>query len=179
MEREEEQRLFPNITFGCTGTVNKWIFAAEEKGNNFDQNSYPEVQIWDRAWSSDLFTKVQSSTLKLSRTDSLNVYEFLPVIPLPFTPGDVLGLYQPTSAESAFTVYSQKGAGGRNLRDLNENSPLNKFNGYLSSVQTNQRDLPLIAVEISKSFFHAMILKSILKFSSYPVYFSHSHAHSC
>ncbi len=147
VEREEEQRLFLNVTFGCTGTINKWLFAAEDKGGGV---VYPEAQLWDRLLSSDLFTKNQESSLRLTRTDSLNVYQFLPTFPIRFNPGQILGLHQPSATESAFMVYSQTDAGGVNLRNLNEEEPLDSFNGYTSSFQTSQRDLPLIAVEISK-----------------------------
>lgn len=145
--REREQRLYPNITFGCTGTINRWIFAAEDNGGG---SVYPEAQVWDRIWSTELFSKESGTSLRLTRTDSLNVYEYVPPSPIPFRPGDVLGLHQALDDESAFTVYSQTDSGGVNLRNRDEEEPLNTVNGYDSDYQTSQHDLPLIAVEISK-----------------------------
>ena len=148
VERETELRLFPNVTFECEGRIDKWIFAAEEKGNGV---KYPTAQIWRRLLESDIFEKVQSSTLQPTRSENLNVYEYVPDPPLQFRPGEVLGLHYPASSESSYTLYSQEGAGTMNFRMQNQNSPsIEAFIGYFSDVQTGQRDLPLITLEISK-----------------------------
>ncbi len=145
--REEQQRLYPNIAFGCTGTIDKLIFAAEDNGGSV---VYPEIQTWYKLAATELFVKSHGVGLGLMRTDSLNVYEFVPSSPIPFNPGDNLGLHQRSDTDNAFTVYSQTDAGATNLRSLNEEEPLSLLIGNNEKYQTTQNDLPLIRVEISK-----------------------------
>ncbi len=44
-DRKEQQRIIPDITFSCSGTVSEWIIAAEWKGGPMEVN-FPEMQVW-------------------------------------------------------------------------------------------------------------------------------------
>ena len=148
-----QQRIIPGIYFGCSGMLNKWIVAAEDKGTGGRRDSYPDLQIWRLQDSSSVYFRVGNSSLQPMRTDTLNVYEFITSPPLQFQAGDVLGLYQPAGGRSALTVYYQEGAGPINYRRENQNGPLNFFHPDNGDFISAQNDLPLIAAEISKYTF--------------------------
>ena len=60
-----------------------------------DINSYPELQIW-RPSGDTTYSKEQSTTIMPMSQEGDRVYEFPVEPPLPFQPGDILGVRQPT-----------------------------------------------------------------------------------
>ena len=137
--RSSEQRLFPNITFTCNGSITKWIVGAEPSNNG---QLKPELQIWRRI-SLDTYTKISFSFLTPNVTSYPNVHEYIPNPPLEFQEGDILGVYQPTTAEE-LRVYYQEDTGPVNYRDFDSTAP--------STFNTDGPDsryyYPLVSVEI-------------------------------
>ena len=148
MKRGEKQRLFPNITFTCIGSITKWIVGVKIKNAG---DSLPELQIW-RNTGEISYTKANFSLLPSTSTNSNNVAEYTPNPPLEFQEGDILGVYQPKEGESAVVVYYQErdgpvnyqGSGKVALSSMSLDSPHNQY------------DYPLVAVEFSKGIIIVM-----------------------
>ena len=132
--RDSQQRVFPDITFTCNGSITKWIVGAREG------NSSSELQIWRRSGSD--YTKVGSTQLTAqSLTSDPNVYEYIPSPPLGFQEGDVLGVY----GRSTVPYYQENtGPENRRLNGLVNTAPNSLTNPPLA---VNQYDYPLVTVE--------------------------------
>ena len=135
-KRERQQRIFPDITFTCKGSITKWIVGAG--ADNGD--ALPELQIWRSAGRTS-YTKANFSLLSFGKPIE-NVVEYNLTTPLEFQEGDILGVYQPR--DSALDVYYQERDGPVNYEE---------GNSALSTVTLgtphNQYDYPLVTVEIS------------------------------
>ena len=140
----DQQRLFPNITFTCNGSITKWIVGAEA---DINEQLFPELQIWRNTGGSN-YTKAHFSKLSSIAPDNKNVVEYMYNLntPLEFREGDILGVYQPQSHDSALVVYYQERDGPVNFQNR----------GMLDSALTtvnldnldNRYDYPLVTVEI-------------------------------
>ena len=98
----EKQRIFPNITFTCNGSITKWIVGGTTDNA---ESSQPELQIWRNIGSR--YTKANFNLLPFSTLVS-NVAEYTLSTPLEFQEGDILGVYQPKCDKSALVVYYQE-----------------------------------------------------------------------
>ena len=136
--RDRQQRLFPDITFTCNGSITKWIVGAEAENDN----DLPELQIW-RNTGGTRYTRAGFSLLP-SNTLSGNVAEYTLSTPLEFQERDILGVYQPPRGDSALVVYYQRLDGPVNYEE---------GNSALSTVTLgsprNEYDYPLVTVDIS------------------------------
>ena len=145
--RNNQQCLFPDITFTCNGFITKWIIGAEAENDDL----LSELQIW-RNTGGTSYTKAGFSLLP-SNTLTGNVAEYTLNTPLEFQEGDILGVYQPRRDDSALVVYYQERDGPVNYRE---------GNSALSTVTLgspdNQYDYPLVTVEISTGTFILMIV---------------------
>ena len=90
-EFDNKQLIFPSISFTCTGEVTKWIVSGKYKMN---EDHHPELQIW-RPTGETTYEKRGSTIVQAASEEGDEVYEFPVDSPLPFQPGDILGLLQP------------------------------------------------------------------------------------
>ena len=134
------QRLFPNITFTCNGSITKWIVGAEADMNGL---LFPELQIWRNTGGSN-YTKAHFSNLSSSTQVSNNIVEHILNTPLEFQEGDILGVYQPRGQDNALVVYYQERDGPVNYREGNR-----ALSTVTLSSLGNLYNYPLVTVEIS------------------------------
>ena len=137
--RDQQQRVFPDITFTCNGSITKWIVGA---GTGSGSSPPSELQIWRRSGSD--YTKVGSTHLTTQNsTNNSNVYEYIPSQPLGFQEGDILGVYQ--RDDSSIVPYYQENTGPENLRQsgLVSTAP----DSLTAPPQAAEYDYPLVTVE--------------------------------
>ena len=147
--RDQQQRVFPDITFTCNGSITKWIVGAGTGGGSSPPS---ELQIWRRSGSD--YTKVGSTQLTAQNsTNNSNVYEYIPSQPLGFQEGDILGVYQ--SDDSSIVPYFQENTGPENLRQSNL---VNAAPVYLTAPSLEAEfDYPLVTVEIGNNYTSTFI----------------------
>ena len=144
--RFNSQNLFPSITFTCEANVSKWIIG----GRTFnDRDSRPEFQLWrlkpntiadyQRVYTSGALAVVNA-------TIADRVYEYPMDPPLTVQPGDVLGIYQPTSASGRLRIFYEEDVGAEALYQTISSSQ-DEFPAPAVSVQTHNH-LPLVTVEV-------------------------------
>ena len=93
----EQQLIIPNMIFTRNGSVVRWIFVTRYRAS---ATQYPELQVW-RENTTGTYVKVGSTgNMEPIQTAYLNVYEYVLDPPLQVLAGDVLGIYQPSSANS-------------------------------------------------------------------------------
>ena len=137
--RDQQQRVFPDITFTSNGSITKWIVGAGTGGGSSQPS---ELQIWRRSGSD--YTKVGSTQLTAqSPTSNPNVYEYIPSPPLGFQEGDILGVYQ--RDDSSIVPYYQESTGPENLRQSGLVS--SALNSLTAPVVAAEYDYPLVTVE--------------------------------
>ena len=92
-----QQLIIPNTTFTRNGSVVRWTFAAQYRAS---ATQYPELQVW-RENTTGTYVKVgNTSNVEPAQTAYLNGFEYVLDPPLQVLAGDVLGIYQPSSADS-------------------------------------------------------------------------------
>ena len=92
-----QQLIIPNTTFTQNGSVVRWTFAAQYRAS---ATQYPELQVW-RENTTGRYVKVGSTVNMVPiQTAYLNVYEYVLDPPLQVLAGDVLGIHQPSFANS-------------------------------------------------------------------------------
>ena len=141
--RDRQQRVFPDISFTCNGSITKWIVGAGTGGGSSPSS---ELQIWRRS-GADSYTKVASTQLMAqSPINNSNVYEYVLSSPLGFQEGDILGAYQ--TKNSSVVPYYQESTGPQNLRQSGlANSAANSLT---APPLATEYDYPLVTVEISE-----------------------------
>ena len=100
-----KQLIFPSISFTCTGQVTKWIVSGKYE---MMRTNHPELQIW-RPTGETTYEKRGSAIVQATSEDGDKVYEFPVDSPLPFQPGDILGLLQPNKDNSRLQVRYRDG----------------------------------------------------------------------
>ena len=140
--RPGSQFLYREMIFSCNGFVTKWIFGAENRGDQY----HPELQIW-RQLSPNSYTKIGSSSVNAGTMIGTNLYEFTPQTPLEFKEGDIFGAFIPLGVTNRGLVLNeQKGSGPTNIQ-TNLTSPPSTLPS--SSLSFANNDFPLVTVEIS------------------------------
>ena len=138
--RTGQQRLIPDITFTCNGSITKWIMGAMHQP---DKDLLPELQIW-RSMDSMIYTKVAFNLITPNKDNNvLNVHQYIPNPPLEFQEGDILGVYQPTDKSSGMELYYQTFDGPANYK-LNNNANTTNIHAL-----PGRYDYPLVTVEIA------------------------------
>ena len=162
----DQQAIFPDIKFSCSGEVVKWIVAGKWSNNEMN---YPQLQIWRLSeGSSTNYEKLYSTTvIDVDSEEDDNVYEYTVDYPLPFQPGDILGVLQP--GHSKLQVRYEQGGGSVYYYSSagDNNDVFDIISGESVSMETN---LPLVTVEISKFLYyttHYIVLHTILYTSQY------------
>ena len=144
----QQLMIFPNATFKCSGEVAKWIIGGSWNGFG---NEFPELQIW-RSSGESVYQKVNGTHLYVLNDESDDVHEYTLDPPLPFQPGDILGLFQPNLGESILRL-EYDGYGGslyytQYLFEL-ENILFNISDKNVSS----RIGVPLVSASIGKIYY--------------------------
>lgn len=93
----QQQRLFPDIRWTCSGIVTRWVVAGEW---NVEDWNMPVLQIWKGATSSSYLVDSSLSPTKREVVEIADgVFEITPDHPMPFRNGYCLGLFHPPSAK--------------------------------------------------------------------------------
>ena len=150
VRRDGQLRIFPDISFACSGNLTKWIVAGQV-GNNVGA----ELQIWRRSnVGQNNYTLVNSSVLPVSISGFANVYNYTPNPPLEFHEGDILGVYQRGGGGGGgrVRVYYQETTGPANYQKSTGNvgPPLGIEVLTGPSLVTDEYDYPLVTVEIGE-----------------------------
>ena len=139
---DNKQLIFPGIRFTYSGEVTKWIMAGKW---DKDESQYPELQIW-RSSGESTYQKQNSTVVSATNKEDDGVYEFPVASPLPFQPGDILGLRQPPGGDSKLQVrYDDGGDSVYYGTRANENNDVFDISGIKKST-----GIPLVTVEIGK-----------------------------
>ena len=94
------QIVFPDINFLCSGQVNYFIMGATWKN---DDGHSPELQIW-RPSGENTYQKLSGTTIAPVSISNDGIYVYTVNPPVPFQPGDILGLFQPALSDSRLSV---------------------------------------------------------------------------
>ena len=150
------QWVFPSMVFNCTGNITRWIFRAEETGNNNER--VPQMSTWRNL----TFTLSTTDFIRISRSGSAEeltgngpVYEYVLQEPVEVQEGDFLGFdLSPEGDEELQFVFLNLGVG---------NAPDSYFRSFAGSniditpsrllarlVARNQQYLPLITAVIGE-----------------------------
>ena len=152
--QRNQQRIIPDLRFDCDGEITKWIVGAFWSNN---APLFPELQLWRQNSSRNgVYTKVGTTTLNATTSNSSRLYEF-PVEPsLSFQTGDILGIFQPSGSQSRLRILYRTGSGNplnyvfrppQNVTEL----PLETFTTSSSGI-IRQTVLPLVTIEICKTY---------------------------
>ena len=145
--KKKEQRLFPDITFTCNGTITKWIVGACNADSNNSDNT--QLQIWRRGGSSNTtYNKIGVSLLIPNETSHPNVHEYISNPPLEFQEGDILGVYQPDDTNNQLNLYYQENTGPLNYLEsgiINPPPP----SWFALNTPTSQLLYPLVSVIVT------------------------------
>ena len=161
-----QQWVFPSMVFNCTGNITRWIFRAEETGNNNDR--IPQMSTW----RSNIFTLPTTDFTRISRSGSAEeltgngpVYEYVLQEPVEVQEGDFLGFdLSPEGDEGLQFVFLDLGVG---------NAPVSYARNFAAGsldtrlVTSNRRFVPLITAVIGEYVYmasdrHKVIMLSLI-----------------
>ena len=146
--RQQEQAIYPNIQFTCSGSITQWKFVAMRQGDG-GRNRYPELQIW-RPQNARNYSKVHSVALSPQNTQQLNVYSIDLSTAVAYQTGDVLGIYHPPKDSSVYRIYSIDHSSIENYYLDRQDSSSVHFDVQNSALNRNHADYPLVGVETSQ-----------------------------
>ena len=139
------------MVFNCTATITKWIFRAEETGNN--DELFPKISTWREIG----FTQSTTDFIRISRSGSAGeltgngpVYEYVLQEPVAVQEGDILGFdLSPEGDEELQFVFQNFGVG--NAPDSYART-IAGSNFIIGSqlIARNQQYLPLITAVIGE-----------------------------
>ncbi len=143
-DRREQQRIIPDISFTCSGTVTKWSVAGKEQ----NKHNLPQVQIWREtfAGSGVQYTKVHGMSLPERDNDPSLIYEFTATMDV--QPGDILGLFEPK--DSWLKLYYTDKYGPVNYYMDTDDAVTPPTGDFGISGADTKNDLPLVTVEFCK-----------------------------
>ncbi len=143
-DRKEQQRIIPDISFTCSGTVTRWIVA----GNERNDDNLPQIQIWRETFNgSGIYSKEQAAFLPMRDESPSDIYEFNATMDV--QPGDILGLFEPD--DSWLRLYYTNKYGPVNYYMETDNAvtpPTGDFD--ISGADGTTNDMPLITLEFCK-----------------------------
>ena len=145
----QEQVIFPTIKFTCSGRVTKWIVGATYSNGIY----YPELQIW-RPSGGAVYQKLNGTIAKAAGEEASRIYEFIVDPPLPFQPGDILGVFQPSEQNSRLLVDYDSGGDLLNFYlplESGQVEPSHKIIDVSSSFLQIRREIPVVAVGLGES----------------------------
>ena len=92
------QFVFPNYNFSCAGLITSWSLGLVEPRGNDARINYPQLQIWRRSISGDLYDRIASTALRAVAESPNQLYSVTIDPPLQFQSGDLLGMFLPRDA---------------------------------------------------------------------------------
>ena len=151
VQRHRRQQITPDINFTCDGMITKWIVGA---GWDSSDSLYPELQVW-RNIGNDVYQKINGTFINITTESSNRIYEFDNFSPIPFLPGDILGVFIPRNRDSKLRLRAEDGRGPLNyfIRTLN-NATVSPY--ATIDIESNippytiRTYHPLVTIEISK-----------------------------
>ena len=143
----QEQVIYLNTKFTCSGRVIKWIVGATYSNGNY----YPELQIW-RPSGGGVYQKLNGTIAKAAEEEASGIYEFIVDPPLPFQPGDILGVFHPSEQNSRLLVNYDSEGDLLNFYLPLESSQVEPSHTIIdvSSGLQIRTEIPLVAVEIGE-----------------------------
>ena len=129
----------------------KWIVGGEWNDN--DVNAHPDLQIW-RPMGDSTYRRVHSTTISAAVQRINDVYETVVSPPIPFRPGDILGVFQPESGKSRLQVDYDSGGRSVNFYTTTQSDQLVPAENTIDI--NNDQDLiidmtlPLVSIEIGE-----------------------------
>ena len=143
--RDIQQAFFPDMSFTCSGALNKWTIVAKPVGGG---SRFPQLQIW-RSTGGRSYERVAQSMVddSVPVATTAFVYEHTPTTPLQFQAGDILGVFTPPVPRLTFKYQEQGG-------------PLNYYIGGPATayatvnldqpiVLKSRNDYPLVSVNVT------------------------------
>ena len=159
--RHEQQSIFTNQHFNCTGMLTEWIFAGRWNDRN---EGFPQLQIWRLTESSsNTYTNIANSTVVVPTKLASQIYSYIPDPPLNVLNGDVVGIHQPEGRKSKLTIYFYHSANLFYYKDKIK-EPLHQLSINDNNILTAD-SLPMISVVIGKNLF--------IRLNIYPSTFIH------
>ena len=151
-ESQSQLRVLPSMNFSCSGTISRWTFVAWKPWKQRNGDQYPIFQLW-RPNGTEGYERVHElSTNRVSltaqRNSRLTIAEYVPAVPIPFEPGDVLGVYQ--FGNSRLGVIHVDVPSGFGRVNFVRNTDVPVFDTTTSGVSAGN-DFPLVAVSTSKN----------------------------
>ena len=167
-EFDNQQLIFPNISFTCSGQVVKWRMAVRLNNANPRRTRFPKLQIW-RPLGGGVYEKQHSTEIYInSEENNVGVYNFSVDPSLPFQSGDILGVRQPRGVPNGPpSGVDNNGSRAQARHDTagdsvyygtgyNENENNYVFNISGTGV-TSGTGIPLVTVEIGKLFCYLTV----------------------
>ena len=106
----EQLRLFPNVTFNCSGSIVGWSMIAPSKDRM--KGAYPVISVWSPSSDGEMFKQGPLNSrlfpcLKevISEDQKLYLYENVTERPVEFQQGDILGMLLRRENISYFRPY--------------------------------------------------------------------------
>ena len=138
------------MVFNCTGTITKWIFRAEETGNN--DELFPKISTWREIG----FTQSTTDFIRISRSGSAGeltgngpVYEYVLQEPVAVQEGDILGIdLRPSGTDELKFEFLDLGDG--NAPESYHRTNSGRFINIAQSIASDRRYVPLIIAVIGE-----------------------------
>ena len=138
------------MVFNCTGTITRWIFRAEETGNN--DELFPKISTWREIG----FTQSTTDFIRISRSGSAGeltgngpVYEYVLQEPVAVQEGDILGIdLRPSGTDELKFEFLDLGDG--NAPESYHRTNSGRFINIAQSIASDRRYVPLITAVIGE-----------------------------
>ena len=138
------------MVFNCTATITKWIFRAEETGNN--DELFPKISTWREIG----FTQSTTDFIRISRSGSAGeltgngpVYEYVLQEPVAVQEGDILGIdLRPSGTDELKFEFLDLGDG--NAPESYHRTNSGRFINIAQSIASDRRYVPLITAVIGE-----------------------------
>ena len=145
---ERQLAIFPDITFTCSGEVGRWIM-----GGNFIRlgDEFLELHIW-RPSGGGIYQRINGTIITpVQSHENNNVHEYTADPPLPFQPGDILGLLHPDYRETQLRLdYDGDGTSLFYVQHLSMSESGNSVFDISGEGVTTKVGVPLVSAGIGK-----------------------------
>ena len=143
--RDIQQVLFPDISFTCSGALNKWTIVAKQVVGG---SRFPELQIW-RSTGGRSYERIARSVVddSVPVATTAFVYEHTPTTPLQFQAGDILGVFTPPVPRLTFKY--QREGGPLNYYIGGRATPSTTINLDRPIVLKDANDYPLVSINVT------------------------------
>ena len=136
-------KVFPNMTFTCNGSITKWTFVAAE-----EEDKVSELKLLRKGSNSTYYPVAPALDVNIAThitgSKRASVYELSTPAGVPFQAGDILGIFQEESARYVFLYMYQRGK-----QFLSCNKPAQGSNNY-SCGGSGDFGQPLLAIETGR-----------------------------